>query len=97
MPTTKKTDGDRLNAIEKKLGALGDRIHNCEKVVRIVGEEFQKNHLSEQVARKWARRANSLSNAMREVNRSLKRYGNEFDKEPHMDDPENDYRWKSDD
>ncbi|MDQ3754040.1 MAG: hypothetical protein M3371_04840, partial [Acidobacteriota bacterium] len=61
-----------------------------ERAVRIIGLEFQKNHLTEEGAKKWARRANSLSNAMREVRSHLKRY--EFDREPHFVDPENDWQ-----
>lgn len=85
------TSDDRIARLEKQLAETRDRCLQLERVVRIIGRDFEKGHLSEDHARKWARRANSLSNAMREVRGHLKKYGNEFDREPHFTDPEKDY------
>jgi len=97
MSAQKKTENDRMNSIEKKLSAVSGRVHQCERALRIIGEEFQKQHLSEGFCRSWARRANSLSNSMRDIRHSLKVHGGEFDREPYISDPDNDYQWRSED
>jgi hypothetical protein len=79
---------DRLLKAEANIDELKDRCHQLERVVRIVGTTFQQNHLSEDAARKHARHMRSLSNAMREVKGHIKRFGNEFDREPHMENIE---------
>ena len=81
---------DRLFKLEEQHKEIRDRCLQLERAVRVIGCEFKKTHLSEDAARKWALRANSLSNAMREVREHLKRYGNEFDKAPHFIDPGDD-------
>jgi len=81
---------DRLFRLEEQYGEIRERCLQLERVVRVIGRDFEKTHLSEEASRRWALRANSLSNAMREIRKHLKRYGNEFDKAPHFVDPEND-------
>lgn len=82
----KRTDSERILKLEKDLSVSNGRILQCERALRIMGGEFKATHLSEEKARRWAVRLNSLSNALREVGRNLQDHGNQFDKEPHMVD-----------
>lgn len=70
---------------------LTNRVLQLERVIRVLGWDWLQQHATEEAHRKAARRAHSMSNSMREVRDHLKRYGNEFDKEPHMPDPHRDY------
>lgn len=73
----------RVSELEQELSITKDRLLQTERALRIIGKEFIKSHLSEDAAKKWAARANSLSNTMREVLCNLKKHGNEFDNSPH--------------
>lgn len=84
---THVTAEDRCARLEKRVSTLADRCLYLERVIRIIGLEFEKQHLTESAARDWAARANHLHHAMSAVRRSINRYGNEFDRQPHFTDP----------
>lgn len=87
QPTTDQTikEVQRLAPLVEK---LADRVREVERVCRILCDDWRRNHLTEERLTAYARQRNSLDNAFREIKRNLKVHGNEFDREPHMDDPD---------
>lgn len=73
--------------LEETCDALKNRLIYCERVCRILGEEWTHTATPEYVLTKIARRRGHMSNAVRGVRENLKRHGNEFDREPHIENP----------
>ena len=85
---SKKYDGDRLCKLEEKVAALSNRMLWVERAARVLCGDHQNKYMNEQQLAEAIRTARHISNAFREVRGHLKRYGNEFDREPHMPNPD---------
>ncbi len=76
----------------QRIGPLVEQLRGrmmwAERMCRMLGQDFIDRNASEHHLNELARRANMISNARREVTRHLKRYGNEFAREPYLEDPE---------
>ncbi len=94
MPARKKKPTLTAEQAIKEIQRIGpivdqlqDRVRDIERVCRVIGEEWAKARSTEAQLKSFVRRRNTLDNSLRDIRSNLKRYGNEYDREPYIEDP----------